>query len=324
MMTKEARQIAVEWVEANWENYPEFVGARFGGSINVTPDDAPWPDTSDVDISILSDAPRSLSQVHYRGVLLEVSTRPMAQFDLSWEAVVSDFRHAIHYSVPSIIKDPTGRLQAVHERVRVEYPRKKWVTKRCEGATERANAVLDGWLQQIGFNDDSAWGAVFALYYATFVAAEILALADLRNPTVRKSFVVSRQVLAQCGRLDLQESLLQALGAADLTPAQVDGQLAELRPAFEQASTVIRNPFFFSDMLQLDMISSTLGGIQEIIDMGLHREAVFWLQSVRAVAQRAIESDAPDHDKDHFQQGYSRILDELGLRTTEQVEIHRG
>lgn len=286
--------------------------------MNVTSDDAPWLASSDVDIYILADVPRGLSRVFYRGLLLEVSTFPTEQFDLSSEAIVSDFRYAIHFSVPSVIKDPTGRLQEVHQSVWVEYPRKKWVIKRCQGAEERVNAVLDGMLRNFGFGEDTAWGAVFTLYYAAFAAAEILALADLRNPTVRKAFVVSRQVLEQCDRLDLQ-----ALGAAKLSRDQVGSHIEELRLAVEKASAVIRNPFFFSEKLKMESMSSTVGGAQEIIDMGLHRESVFWIHFVRAIAQRAIESDAPRHDKERFQQGYLRLLDNLGLRTAEQVDTHR-
>jgi hypothetical protein len=322
MLTKEAKQIAIDWVEANWERFPGFAGAFFVGSINVSPDEAPWPSTSDVDITILADAPRASDNVAYRGILLGVSTRPNREFNLSPEAVVADFRIAIHFSVPSIIKDPSGALGRIYDYVWGEYPRTKWVVARCQGAEQRAIAVLDGLLDKIGFGLGGTWGAVASLYYATFATAEILALADLRNPTVRKSFVVSRDVLEHFDRLDLQEALLHCLGAASVTEEQVKGHLEELKHAFAYASVVIRTPFFFSADLQMDAEPRVIGGMQQILDMGLHREAAFSIQWTRAVAQRAIETDAPVADKERFRQTYLSQLDDLGLSTKEDRERH--
>lgn len=322
MITREARTIAVEWVESNWVEFPGFTGAYFGGSINVTPEEAPWPKSSDINITVLADVPRGSSQVHYKDLLLQVGTHSRDNFDLSFEGIVSDFRRAIHFSVPSIIMDPTGRLEKVHRQVREEYPRRMWVIKRCQGAEKLVYDVLDGGLGTIGFGMDTAWGALFTLYYAVFAAAEMLALADLRNPTVRKSFVVSHKVLERCDRIDLQESLLRALGAGALSRDTVRAHVRQLELAFKEASAAIRTPFFFSAKLQAESRSHILAGVQEILEMGLHREAVFWIQFLLAIAQRAIETDAlPDKRASH-QEAYGTILDDLGLRTPAQIAEH--
>jgi hypothetical protein len=322
VITKEAKTIAAEWIASNWEQFPGFAGSFFGGSINVTPEEAPWPESSDVDITVLADVPRGLSHVHHQDLLLEISTQPRDKFDLSFEGIVSDFRQAIHFSVPSIIMDPTGRLEQVHRQVREAYPRRKWVIKRCQGTEKLVRDVLDGALVTIGFGMDTAWGAVYTLHYAVFAAAEMLALADLRNPTIRKSLVVSRQVLEKCDRLDLQESFLRALGADALSPDTVRAHIEQLERTMVEASAAIRTPFFFSDKLQAGSRSHILAGAQEIVNTGLHREAALWIQLILAIAQRAIETDAPPSTRASYQEAYWAILDDLGLRTPAQVAEH--
>lgn len=293
MITREAKQIATEWIKENVEQFPGLVGAFFGGSVNVTPEDLPWPESSDIDILLIADVPRGLSTVHHKDVLLEIGTFPAKDFDLSFESIVSDFRYAIHFSVPSIILDPTGKLKSLHEKVKDQYSRRKWVNKRCQGAEKRVLDVLGGMLESIGFGKDTKWGAVFTLYYATFAAAEMLALADLRNPTIRKAFAVSSQVLESCNHQDLQESLLEVLGARDLSEETIHSHFDQLRTTIVEASRVIKEPFFFSDRLRIELISHNLAGVEEILDMGLPRESVFWIHFLLAIAQRAVEADAP-------------------------------
>ena len=315
MNTREAKQIAVEWVNANAGQIPGFAGAFFGGSVNFVPDDAPWPSTSDIDIFIWADAGRTLSHIHHQNLLLEVSIFPKEVFDRDAEDIVADFRYAVHFSVPSLIMDPTGRLEALHRAVRREYPRKKWVQKRCQGAEERVHAVLNGTLREIGFEEKTVWGGLFTLYYAVFAAAEILALADLRNPTIRKAFVVSREVLEAHNQLHVQDSFLEVLGSAGMSLEQVEQHMREFRQAFDYASVIIRNPFFFSDKLHKESRSASVDGAQQIIDMGLHREAIYWIHFIRAIAQRAIQADAPESEKQRFQQAYKELLVDLGLET---------
>lgn len=315
MNTREAKQIAIEWVKANAEEIPGFAGAFFGGSVNFAPDDAPWPSTSDIDIFIWADAGRTLSHIHHKDLLLEVSMFPIEVFDRDAEDIVADFRYAVHFSVPSLIMDPTGHLEALHRAVRREYPRRKWVKKRCQGAEERVHAVLNGGLREIGFEEKTMWGGLFTLYYAVFAASEILALADLRNPTVRKAFVVSREVLEAHNQLHIQESFLEVLGSADMSLEQVEQHMREFKQAFDYASLIVRNPFFFSDKLHKESRSPSVGGAQQIIDMGLHREAIYWIHFIRAIAQRAIQADAPKIEKQRFQHVYRKLLVDLGLET---------
>ena len=65
--------------------------------------------------------------------------------------------------------------------------------------------------------------------------AEMLALA-LRNPTVRKLFVVSRQVLESCDHLELQELLLEVLSARELSDKAIRAHFDQLRSTIKEAS----------------------------------------------------------------------------------------
>ena len=322
MTTKKAKIIAAEWIKSNWQQYPGFTGAFFRGSINVTQEEAPWPKSSDIDITVIAEVPRGLSHVHHKDLLLEIYTNSIDDFDTSFEGIISDFRRAIHFYVNSIILDPTGQLQTLHKEVLEQYSYRKWVIKRCQGAEKLATGVLSGMWEKSGFGTDTKWGAVLTLYYAAFVAAEMLALADLRNPTVRRAFVVSRQVLESCDRLNVQELLLEALGARELSRDNVNSHFELLKVTIKEASRVLRKPFFFSEKLKVESRSHILAGVQEIIDMGLHRESVFWIQFMLSIAQRAIESDAPNDSKKRHLEEYLAVLDDLDLQSTYKVEAH--
>ena len=63
------------------------------------------------------------------------------------------------------------------------------------------------------------------------------------------------------------------------------------------------------DKLELIIVdNNSTDGTKEIIDMGLHRESVFWMQCTRAIAQRAIESDASQEDKERFQTQFRSLF----------------
>ena len=85
MTVGRARAVAREWVVAEARGFPGFFGAYFAGSTNQLSEDAAFPATSDVDVTLAIDGPVppiKLGKFLHRGVLLDVTYR-------SWKALRS-------------------------------------------------------------------------------------------------------------------------------------------------------------------------------------------------------------------------------------------
>ena len=319
MNTGEAKAIARQWVAEEGEKLPGFRGAMFGGSTNWKTDDTPYAPPSDIDLMIWVDGDtRTLERIYREGVILERSIAPFSRLQRTSAEILSDFRIACHFSVPSIIADPTGYLTYLHQAVAPEYAQRKWVRARCERARTRLYEVIDGWLAN-HLSSDAVWDQVFDLYYAILVLSEIFALADLRNPTVRKCLVLSQEILQQQGRLDLQEAMLTILGCQQMSRVQVEAHFQVYVQAFDYASARLRTPFFFSADVSANARPISVGGVREIIDHGLPREAMYWMYSIYSVAQKVIQIDGSEVEKSAQLQQYKQQLAELGLHG--KVEI---
>jgi hypothetical protein len=312
MTVKEAREIARQWVMEEGSRIPGFWGAFYHGSTNWLSDAALLPATSDLDVMVvLSDPnpPTKLGKFLYRGVLLEVSylTRDQVQ---SPELILGQSHMAGSFAVPSVILDPSGELTRLQEAVTRDYARRHWVRKRCEHARDKVLNNLQGLNESDPFHDQ-----VLVWLFAAGVTTHVLLVAGLKNPTVRRRYLAVRELLAEYGRSDFYETLLEMLGCAQMTPSRVEYHLDALVPAFDAARTVIKTPFFFaSDISDLSR-PIAIDGSREMIARGDHREAVFWLVATHSRCQKVLHHDAPAEIRDRFGPGYQELLADLGIRS---------
>jgi hypothetical protein len=319
MKVKEAKEIARSWVQEKGQMMPEFRGAFFVGSVNWKAEEAPWPLTSDIDICILVDQEvRTWQRIFAQGVVLEVSVTPYARFKGSPESILSDFRYACHFSRPSIIADPTGQLNHLHKVVAQEYAKRSWVQARCEHARGRLVDFVLGEEFASAFKlGDTLWEQLFHLYYGVLMASEILAIAGLKDPTIRKCLVVSHDLLEVQGRLDIQEALVAILGCTQMDREQVERHLRHCTAAFDRAAEVVQTPFFGSQDITALSRSLAIDGAKEIIDLNLCREAIFWIHTIYSHAQKAIQNDGSEDDKKLYLNTYIQMLEELDLSSKE-------
>jgi hypothetical protein len=141
----------------------------------------------------------------------------------------------------------------------------------------------------------------------------VVLVAGLRNPTVRKRYAAARELMAEYGQLDDYEHLLEILGAAALSREQVQGHLDAMAEAFDAAKTVIRSPFFFAADISDEARPIAVDGSQELIDHGLHREAVFWIVATWSRCMAVFDCDATPALSARFDTGYRRLLADLGI-----------
>lgn len=310
MIVQQAKEIARQWVLEEAAKLPDFCGAFFSGSTAAMADNTMLPASSDVDVEIVLDSdiiPVSPRKFVFHGLILEVSYAPLERVR-SPESVLGNYFTAIHFIYPSIIADPFGHLAVIQPTVAQEYSRRVWVRKRCEHAREEFTISLT-WL------DGTApiHKQVIRWLYALLILTHVVLVADLRNPTVRKSVIVVGDVLTKYGHPELHERLLGILGSAMMQRAQVGVLLASCDKAFDAAQPVHKTRFMYDANILGISRPMAIDGTWDLIAGGSHREVMFWIAAIHTWCQTALHNDAPPDVLSRFTPAYQNLLTQLGI-----------
>lgn len=312
-------ELAREWVEREGSQTPGFCGAHLMGALNYAPRDAPFPAYKDVDLNlVVQGAPGGEPhEVFYQGLILEYGTLDVERYR-SPATVLSDPGLASNLAVDSILADPRGMLAPLQSAVARQYAQRRWVQARCASAK---NDVLQGFQGlQLAVSPDQA--RLILWLYVTMGLTGTVALADLKPPTHRRSLIQMKTLLEQYGRQDLQEEMLKLLGFAQLRSAQVEVHLQHMAEAFDRAVQVTRTPTPGSFKLRPHVRPYLVDGAQEMIDEGYPREAMLWIWFGLAIANGAIQADAPEDEKPHFQAMANQLYADMGWSTLQDVASH--
>lgn len=314
MLVRDAKAIARQWVEREASSLPGFYGAYLAGSMSSMPADAVLPDASDVDITVLLDdsvADMQPQKFMYRDVILDVSHAPRDEA-ASPEVVLGSYYTAIHFAYPSILSDPSGNLTEIQAIVARDYSRRAWVRKRCEHAL----GMLDIMLNASPFPH---YDAVQMFLLGIIFTPAMVLVADLRNPTHRRGLANFGEVLTRYGHPELHERVLGVLGSAAMTRGEVEPLLENCADIFDAAKLVRKTPFLMASNISDFARPIVIGGGQELLDQGFHREAVAWIAIMHTMCYRVIQNDAPEDVKTRVAPGYERLLQSLELSTQEQI-----
>ncbi len=327
--TGEARRIAEAWLREEAPRVPELVGAILGGSTGTRDPEAPHPAASDVDVFLWVDAevPRDIEHPRGRfaprkllrgGVVLEPSfhdTRRIADP----ETVLGDAHLGPAFADPLILLDPAGRLAAVSDAVRPEYRRRRHVERRLAQALKLLEAMGPHPCAPALPTLAPCWRNV-AMAIAVMFAATAPLVAALRVPTVRRSLVVAREVLAEAGREDLADALLRLAGSATLSRVDVEEQVAELWPAYDAAVEARRTPVVMDWNVSCEARALECAAIGELVAEGHHREAAYPLLQLRTAVQGILENDGDEEVRAWSRAGYGRLLAALGIEGDEAFD----
>lgn len=318
MLVANAKQVVRNWVESEVSKIDGYSGAFIFGSVNWMKDDDVFPSSSDVDVRIVLDSdelPLSFKKEKHNGVLIDVSYVTLAEMQ-SPENILRNYPMAPHFTRDCIIADPYGYLKRVRDVVSREYPYRKWVEKRVDAVKQWQLDSIEQFLNKADpFHDQ-----VFAWAYASVMFSHIFLVADLKNPTVRKAMVASGDVLKHYGKQAFHEKMLAIVGSADMTMNQVQALLDSCTDVFDIAKEV-RKTEFFGDTVITDMGRPTaIDGIQELIDSGYHREAVYWLIFIHTWCQKILYNDAPADIQAELMPRYDTLMRALGIQSTDDID----
>jgi hypothetical protein len=314
---RDAKAAARQWINEAATGQPGFRGAFLHGSVNWMADDAPLPNYSDIDVIVVWDGPgfpRSAGKFIGAGVLLDVSYLATGELE-SAEAILGNSHLAGSFRGASVISDPSGDLTRLHAIVSQDFAQRHWVIRRCEHARNKVLRFLDGLDPSAPLHEQ-----VTAWLFGTSVATHVLLSAGLRNPTVRKRYLATRELLAENGRLDVYEELLALLGCADWSRAETERHLAVMTEAFDAASEVIQSPFPFAADISDAGRPVAIDGSRELIETGYHREAAFWITATYSRCQTVLHADAPASMRDQFTPEYQALLADLGITSHADLE----
>ncbi|WP_188193292.1 hypothetical protein [Nonomuraea sp. SYSU D8015] len=303
MRIEQARRLARRWVNEEGAALPGFGGAFLTGSALWADGDAELPASSDVDVVVVADPPVRIGKFLYEGVLLEVSSMPRLG---SPHEVLSDYHLAGSFHLPCVLADPTGRLTELQRVVARDFAERPWILARCTQAMDRVRGWINGMDESAPLHDQvSAW------LFGTGVTTHVLLVAGLRNPTIRRRYAAVRELLAEHGRHDYHEVLLDLLGCAALSRERVERHLAALEVAFDAAAHVRAPSYRFASDISPMARPVAVDGSRELIRAGLHREAVFWVAATyaRCLAKRAAAGLSG------YEDGFLELLEDLGAAT---------
>src|SRR5690242_20684284 len=122
MYVYQAIDLAKEWVDTQGRAIPGFRGAHLLGGALTLPKDAIFPAYRDVDLNIVCEGARETAthDLAYKGLILEYGVVDMERY-CSPEAVLANPELASNLAVDSILADPCGLLEPLHQAVAAQY-----------------------------------------------------------------------------------------------------------------------------------------------------------------------------------------------------------
>ena len=305
MKVSEVIALAKGWVSAEASQAPGFLAAHLGGSLSSLPQQATFPLYRDLDVYIISQAEkdRHIRPYLYKGLMVDAQFSSPKYYQ-SPELILANPHLAYHIAADTILSDPTGMLQALHQAVKKEYSQRQWVTARIE--YEKQELILPA-LEAPKFN-------ALVLYLVIVNLGGLIAVADLKNPTHRRSLILLKEMLQARDDTTLHDQALQLLGSAGMSRDQVSSYIPHIQEAFRRAVTVYQTPIpYVGHKLRPDREPYFIAASQEMIDEGHHREAMLWMLGALHLANTALQNDAPAPEKRAFQARYDSLLQDLGL-----------
>lgn len=313
---------ARDWVERYAARHPEFRGAHLMGGILRLPKEAPFPATSDLDLSLVVDIPPGSAQgvdgdghqgppidEPYRGIPIEAGLLSTVLYS-SAEVVLANPDLAPNLAVDSILFDPHRLLARIQPFVAAEYGRRRWVVARCEWEKRHVVEAIDH-----AERATTPGEFLLGMLWITVYLSGLIAVALIEPPTHVKCLVLLRRLLHGQRRDDLYEDLLEFAGSRHLSASLVAEYREQNEAAFDLAVQVHRTPTAFDFKIRPHLRPYLIDGMKLLADQGDHREIALWLAAGLHVSTGVIRNDAPAQEAARFEQLWEERVKALGIAT---------
>ncbi|HEX7507928.1 MAG TPA: hypothetical protein VF550_14215 [Polyangia bacterium] len=288
----EARSIAERWVAEELARLPGEVQCVFThGSINWLADEDPFPPSSDLDLVVV--VPKVDNARHrprkrpYSGIAVEAFYVPR-EWLLSANALLADFRLAPSVVHGKVLFDPDRLMDRLRAVMAPELSRRQWIRLRCRSVRDYAIPVIAAFERS-----DSLIYLNAVTCLAVRAMAQMVLLADLRNPTVKKALVKVRDVFTAYDMAEEQRGLLLLFGAAELDNDSILVASSHCRQTLDEACRWLRTPFIGDNCVTVYSRPSLDVDVPACVAGGTGREIFSWLVTLHAHAMIALENDAP-------------------------------
>lgn len=301
----DAIAIASTWIKTS--TLP-FNSAFIGGSVAYTGPDSPLNPASDVDCYLIVEgepAAGKLGKITVDGVLLDVSW--LAQDVLEAADFNAVFASLIHFG--RIVTDSTGRLTRIKQRIDDEFESPEAIAMRLEDMRARIRPLATEVNQVHLPQPEQVMNWIFPATLATHIPL-IKACAPL---TVRKRFVAAKRVLPG----PEYEQLLSLFGFDAVSNTQAQTWLDNTATLFDYAAPLVAgsSQFWASDIMA-DARSISIGGSQQLINCGLHREAIYWIIATQTRCLTILDDVGVDAST--FLPAFEEMTGGLGIGTSER------
>jgi hypothetical protein len=288
----EARKLAESWVAEEVARAPgETLGVFTHGSVNWMADSDTFPVSSDLDLAVvvaeIDPARHHPSKRSYGDIVIEAFYLPLARLS-SGEAVLADWVLGPNLAAGRVLFDREDRLAKLQRMVRPELARRKWVRQRCRSLRELALSIV------------TMFEASDSLVYLNAVAnlalrsmAQMVLLAVLRNPTVKKALVKARDVLTAYHIAGEHQELLRLLRFTDLNDETILRVTSHARRALLDACQYLRTVFPGDNCVTLHGLPALDSDVPTYVAQGAAREIFLWVETVYTHALIALHNDAP-------------------------------
>ena len=313
MTVRQIIEMARNHIQENFSDDPGFKGAYLIGSINHMSPDSPFPEYRDIDIGVITDSvdDRRNTEQDVNGYIVEVICGNPSLFS-SAEKILSSCLHADNFAAESILLDPDGFLETIHQKVKSEFSRRKWIQARCYQEIESISENLKNMKQAAGLSD-----YMFNFgRYAMFSTGALTAVHQF-PPTHRCGPIQLRNILHRAGDDELFENYLQVTGTSEISKEEAEHFLEDAVCAFDRAIEVFKTPILYAYKLEPFIRPYLLEGTKEIFRQGGYREAIFWIARFFVIASMVIQTDGREEEKPAAMAKLAQFLHALGIDTSQ-------
>lgn len=308
--------IARQWIEDKYGDRPDFVGAHLVGSLHHMPVDAPFLAYRDVDLGIIlnSITDQDIDDTNYDGLIMEAILAPVQRYESAEELLADACNASIFAADHSVLLDPTGKLTALSEKIKKEYPRRKWVTARRDEMLANAQKAFAALTKA-----EDVTHAIFALGELNMYLIATLTIVRLTPLTHRRNMVQLRNIIRLDEEKQIFEKLHQLLGSQHITPDSAEELLAKTVEAFDYALTIHKTPVPYEHKLKPCIRPYLVEGTLEMFNEDGHRESIFWITLFMMISCAAIKADAPAEEQGKHLSHAGELLQAIGLTTPQDI-----